>query len=92
MLDAAGLRIYTFGVAGRYSTPNRDWISSRASVIASFNDVQAARQDKERAINDAWAEYNQVVPRAKGADLEGEHLLPGFRYPIAELFKERDWD
>jgi Uma2 family endonuclease len=27
-----------------------------------------------------------------GADLEGEHLLPGFRYPIADLFKERDWE
>ena len=27
-----------------------------------------------------------------GAELQGEHLLPGFRYPIAELFKEWDWD
>jgi Uma2 family endonuclease len=27
-----------------------------------------------------------------GADLDGEHLLPGFRYPIADLFKEWDWD
>jgi len=27
-----------------------------------------------------------------GADFDGEHLLPGFRYPIAELFKEWDWD
>ena len=27
-----------------------------------------------------------------GADLEGEHLLPGFRYPIADLFKGWDWD
>ena len=26
-----------------------------------------------------------------GADLDGEHLLPGFRYPIADLFKEKDW-
>ena len=29
---------------------------------------------------------------SSGADLDGEHLLPGFRYPIAELFKERDWE
>ncbi len=27
-----------------------------------------------------------------GADLDGEHLLPGFRYPIADLFKDWDWD
>ena len=27
-----------------------------------------------------------------GADLNGEHLLPGFRYPIADLFKEWDWE
>jgi Uma2 family endonuclease len=27
-----------------------------------------------------------------GADLDGEHLLPGFRYPIANLFKEWDWE
>ena len=29
---------------------------------------------------------------APGDDLEGEHLLPGFRYPIADLFKGWDWD
>src|SRR5947209_4499261 len=27
-----------------------------------------------------------------GGFLEGEVLLPGFRYPIANLFKEWDWD
>jgi len=27
-----------------------------------------------------------------GGFLDGEHLLPGFRYPIANLFKEWDWD
>lgn len=27
-----------------------------------------------------------------GGFLEGEHLLPGFRYPIADLFKEWDWE
>ncbi len=27
-----------------------------------------------------------------GADLEGEQLLPGFRFPIADLFKEWDWE
>jgi Uma2 family endonuclease len=27
-----------------------------------------------------------------GGDLEGEGLLPGFRYPIADLFKAWDWE
>jgi Uma2 family endonuclease len=27
-----------------------------------------------------------------GAELDGEHLLPGFRYPIADLFKDWDWE
>lgn len=27
-----------------------------------------------------------------GACLDGEHLLPGFQYPIADLFKEWDWE
>ena len=27
-----------------------------------------------------------------GGFLEGENLLPGFRYPIADLFKEWDWE
>jgi Uma2 family endonuclease len=27
-----------------------------------------------------------------GGELDGEHLLPGFRFPISDLFKEWDWD
>ena len=27
-----------------------------------------------------------------GGFLDGEKLLPGFQYPIADLFKEWDWD
>ncbi|PYL00863.1 MAG: hypothetical protein DME19_03740 [Verrucomicrobia bacterium] len=27
-----------------------------------------------------------------GAELEGEQLLPAFRYPIADLFKDWDWE
>ena len=27
-----------------------------------------------------------------GGLLEGEHLLPGFKFPIADLFKEWDWE
>jgi membrane protease subunit HflK len=35
-------------------------------VIDAFNDVQRARQDKERSVNEALAYRNDIVPRAKG--------------------------
>jgi len=37
-----------------------------AEVIDAFNDVQRARQDQERSINEAIAYRNDIVPRAKG--------------------------
>src|SRR5690606_11735201 len=35
-------------------------------VQASFNEVNQAQQERERAINVANGEYNKVVPRASG--------------------------
>ncbi|WP_168463901.1 FtsH protease activity modulator HflK [Wolbachia endosymbiont of Ctenocephalides felis wCfeT] len=35
-------------------------------VISSFRDVQSARADKERTINEAYAYSNDIVPRARG--------------------------
>jgi len=35
-------------------------------VKPAFNEVNQAIQEKERSINEAWAEYNLAVPRAKG--------------------------
>jgi len=36
------------------------------AVKPAFNEVNQAIQEKERAINDAWADYNKSVPRARG--------------------------
>jgi len=41
-------------------------------VIGAFRDVQAARADREKAINEANTYHNQVVPRAKG---EAESII-----------------
>jgi membrane protease subunit HflK len=41
-------------------------------VRPAFNEVNQAIQEKERAINEAWADYNQAVPRAQG---EAEQLV-----------------
>ncbi|MBI4115222.1 MAG: FtsH protease activity modulator HflK [Candidatus Omnitrophica bacterium] len=35
-------------------------------VKPSFNEVNEARQEKEKSINQAWEGYNKVVPKAKG--------------------------
>ncbi|MFH1804362.1 MAG: FtsH protease activity modulator HflK [Pseudomonadota bacterium] len=37
-----------------------------SEVIDSFNDVQRARQDRDRSQNEALAYRNDVIPRAKG--------------------------
>ena len=54
----------------------RDWLSRVHAlrtdvnppdpVKPAFNEVNQAIQEKERAINDAWADYNKSVPKAKG--------------------------
>jgi len=41
-------------------------------VKEAFNDVNAAKQNKSQAINQAWEEYNKVIPEAKG---EAEQML-----------------
>ena len=51
------------------------------AVIDSFNDVQRARQDKERKQNEAEAYRNRVVPTARG---EAAKITQG-----AEAYKEK---
>ncbi len=41
-------------------------------VKPAFNEVNQAIQEKERAINEAWADYNKSVPLANG---EAEHAV-----------------
>lgn len=50
-------------------------------VIDAFNDVQRARQDQERLVNEANAYKNDIVPRAKG---EAEK-----RIAAAKAYKEQ---
>ena len=35
-------------------------------VKPSFNEVNEARQEKEKSVNQAWEDYNRAVPRARG--------------------------
>jgi membrane protease subunit HflK len=47
-------------------------------VKPSFNEVNQAIQEKERAINDAYAELNRELPRARGEAEEAVRAAEGY--------------
>ncbi len=47
-------------------------------VKPAFNEVNQAIQEKERAINEAWAEYNKEVPLAKGQAEQAVRAAEGY--------------
>ncbi|WIM11727.1 FtsH protease activity modulator HflK [Enhydrobacter sp.] len=55
-----------YGVGVRISQVQLLRVDPPQEVIAAFRDVQAARADKEKKINEANTYRNQVLPRAKG--------------------------
>lgn len=58
-----------------------------AEVIDAFNDVQRAKQDQERLVNEANAYLNDIVPRAKG---EAEKRLAAARAYKEQVIKEAE--
>ena len=54
-------------------------INPPASVLDSFRDVQAARADMERAINEATAYLNEIVQQAQGEAAKITNEAEGFR-------------
>ncbi|MBY0317693.1 MAG: FtsH protease activity modulator HflK [Reyranella sp.] len=61
-----------YGLGVRISTVQLLRVDPPQEVIAAFRDVQAARADKEKSINEANTYRNQVLPRAKG---EAESII-----------------
>jgi len=55
-----------YGLGVRISQVQLLRVDPPQEVIAAFRDVQAARADKEKSINEANTYRNQVLPRAKG--------------------------
>jgi membrane protease subunit HflK len=47
-------------------------------VQPAFNEVNQAIQEKERAINEAWADYNKEVPKAKGEAEQAVRAAEGY--------------
>ena len=58
------LRDYEAGV--EIITINLQNVNPPEAVRPAFNDVNSAKQEKEKIINQAWQNYNQIVPEAKG--------------------------
>ncbi len=53
-------------------------VNPPAPVQASFNEVNQAQQEREKAINVARGEYNKVVPRARGLAEERIRTAEGY--------------
>lgn len=53
-------------------TVNLQDVNPPVPVQPAFNEVNEARQEKERIINEAWEAYNNIIPEAKG---KAEQLL-----------------
>ncbi len=47
-------------------------------VKPSFNEVNQAEQERERAINEARSEYNKVIPKARGEALQAIEQAQGY--------------
>lgn len=51
-------------------------------VISAFRDVQSARADKERMINEAHAYKNEVLPKAKGSAIQLKLDAEGYKSEV----------
>lgn len=49
------------------------------AVKPAFNEVNQAKQEREKMINQAWEEYNKAVPRARGEARRTVSLAEGYQ-------------
>jgi membrane protease subunit HflK len=62
----------SYEVGIQIETVNLKDVNPPDPVKPSFNEVNEAKQEKERLINDAWSEYNKAIPAAEG---EAERVI-----------------
>ncbi|MCD4690322.1 protease modulator HflK, partial [bacterium] len=55
-----------YGTGIEIVTVNLKDVNPPDAVKPSFNEVNQAKQERERLINEAWSEYNKAVPAAEG--------------------------
>ncbi len=56
-------------------------------VKPAFNEVNEAKQEKERVINQAWEAYNKVIPQAKGEAEKTVSFAEGYALSVVNLAK-----
>lgn len=78
-----------YGMGVRISNIQLLRVDPPQEVIAAFRDVQAARADKEKSINEANTYRNQVLPRAKG---EAESIIQRGEAYKAEIIARASGD
>ncbi|WP_421997113.1 FtsH protease activity modulator HflK [Reyranella sp.] len=78
-----------YGLGVRISNVQLLRVDPPQEVIAAFRDVQAARADKEKSINEANTYRNQVLPRAKG---EAESIIQRAEAYKAEIIARASGD
>ncbi|MGZ5021155.1 MAG: FtsH protease activity modulator HflK, partial [Chthoniobacterales bacterium] len=57
------------------------------AVQAAFNEVNQAQQEKQTAINQAWAIYNDAVPNARGQAKAREKQAEAYAFQRVNLAK-----
>jgi len=60
----------SYGVGIKIVTVKLQDVNPPETVKPAFNEVNEAKQDKEKFVNEAWQEYNREVPRAGGEALQ----------------------
>ena len=58
------INLYELGI--RIVTVKLQDVNPPDQVKPAFNEVNEAKQEKERSINQAWEDYNKVIPKAEG--------------------------
>lgn len=70
--------IGTYGMGIKVDQVQLKNVNPPETVQASFNEVNQAQQEKERAINIANGEYNKEVPRARGRAAQTIRAAEGY--------------
>ena len=73
------------------STSAREIAERLADFFSSGTQLAWIINPKEKFVEVCHSQISREI-LGPGGFLEGENLLPGFRYPIADLFTEWDWE
>jgi len=59
-------RLDTYNAGIEIVTINLQNVNPPDKVKPAFNEVNSAKQEKEKIVNEAWQNYNKIIPEARG--------------------------